>query len=288
MPAVLPKLTERPVNTATLSFLASAAGEHLSRYVDTVMDALVGALAENDCAPSIISDCSILIQGVDDEYGASLILSEILESSKSHDAKTRYAAASLIFTFVEKTPADFLEYYGVLFRELLRLMSEPEGSEILPLAWNSLQLVVKKMDNVELQSHLSSLRQAISFVRKEVDSAGHLPGFGLAKKGINCIVPIFKEGLLSGSVDHKEQTAQCLQEVIEMTDPAALKPSVIGLAGPLIRVLGDRYGPQVKCPLLSTLELLLTRAGPALKAFLPQLQTTFLKVIFEHLSSYTS
>ena len=34
LPAVLPKLTEKPVNTATLSFLASAAGEHLSRYVD--------------------------------------------------------------------------------------------------------------------------------------------------------------------------------------------------------------------------------------------------------------
>lgn len=64
-----------------------------------------------------------------------------------------------------------------------------------------------------------------------------------------------------------------------MTDPSALKPSVVGLAGPLIRMLGDRYGAQVKCPLLSTLELLLTRAGPALKAFLPQLQTTFLKVI---------
>ena len=144
------------------------------------------------------------------------------------------------------------------------------------------------MDNVELQSHLSSLRQALSFVRKEVDENGHLPGFGLPKKGINCIVPIFKEGILSGSPDMKEQSAICLQEVIELTDPAALKPSVIGLAGPLIRVLGDRFGPQVKCPLLSTLELLLSRAGIALKAFLPQLQTTFLKVIllFSYLTSH--
>ena len=146
------------------------------------------------------------------------------------------------------------------------------------IAKTQLTAVVKKMDNVELQSHLSSLRQALSFVRKEVDENGHLPGFGLPKKGINCIVPIFKEGILSGSPDMKEQSAICLQEVIELTEPSALKPSVIGLAGPLIRVLGDRFGPQVKCPLLSTLELLLSRAGIALKAFLPQLQTTFLKV----------
>ena len=286
LPAVLPKLTEKPVNTATLSFLASAAGEHLSRYVDTVMDALIGAVADSDCDSAILADCSILIEAVDDEYGASLILSEILEASKSGDIKKREAATSLIKTFVQKTPADYLEYYGVLFRELIRLMADPAGSATLELAWTSLQTVVKKMDNVELQSHLSSLRQAISFVRKEVDENGHLPGFGLPKKGINCIVPIFKEGILSGSPDMKEQTAICLQEVIELTDPGALKPSVVGLAGPLIRVLGDRYGAQVKCPLLSTLELLLTRAGLALKAFLPQLQTTFLKVGSSAESSY--
>jgi len=156
-------------------------------------------------------------------------------------------------------------------------MAEPDGSVILEIAWDSLSQMVKQFESEELQTHLSSVRQAISFVRRECDSQGHLPGFGLPKKGINCLLPIFKEGILNGYPDQKESTAHCLQEVITMTDPAALKPSVIGLAGPLIRVLGDRYGPQVKCPLLQTLELLLKRNGVALKAFLPQLQTTFLK-----------
>jgi hypothetical protein len=65
---------------------------------------------------------------------------------------------------------------------------------------------------VTLKSHLTSLRQAISIVRKDVDENGHLPGFSLAKKGMNCVVPIFKECILSGSPDMKEQAAICLQE----------------------------------------------------------------------------
>ena len=276
LPAVLPKLTEKPVNTATLSFLASAAGEHLSRYVDQVIAALISALVDNECDDATLQDCSILIEAVDDEHGASLLLDEILESSKSDDPVTRHAAAALIKLFTEKTQAPYEEYYGVLFRELIRLFAEPAGSDILPVAWAALSTMVKLFDSAELQQHLSSVRQALSFVRKHCDSDGHLPGFGLEKKGINCILPIFKEGILHGIPDMKEATAQCLQEVIVMTSPTALKPSVIGLAGPLIRVLGDRYGPMVKCPLLQTLELLLDRNGPALKAFLPQLQTTFL------------
>jgi len=218
-----------------------------------------------------------LIEAVDDEHGASLLLSEIVESSKSDNPVTKQAAACLMKLFIEKTEADYEEYYGVLFREIIRLLSEPAGSPILEICWTALQTMVKTFDSAQLQTHLGSVRQALSFVRKECDSDGHLPGFGLDKKGINCILPIFKEGILGGSADHKESTALCLQEVILMTPPLALKPSVVGLAGPLIRILGDRYGSQVKCPLLQTLELLLKRNGAALKAFLPQLQTTFLK-----------
>ena len=139
LPAVLPKLTEKPVNTATLSFLASAAGEHLSRYVDTVMDALIGALADSDCAQNVLNDCTILIEGVDDEYGASLILSELLEGTKSGDTSVKTAATSLVMTFVQKTEADYMEYYGVLFRELIRIMADPAGSATLEMAWTALQ-----------------------------------------------------------------------------------------------------------------------------------------------------
>ena len=48
---------------------------------------------------------------------------------------------------------------------------------------------------------------------------------------------------------------------------------------PLIRILGDRFPWQVKSAILSTLTIIITKGGIALKPFLPQLQTTFVKCL---------
>ena len=56
----------------------------------------------------------------------------------------------------------------------------------------------------------------------------------------------FRESILNGSPDLKENAAHGLGEVIKLTSPEALKPSVVHITGPLIRILGDRFGANVK------------------------------------------
>lgn len=51
------------------------------------------------------------------------------------------------------------------------------------------------------------------------------------------------------------------------------------LAGPMIRIIGDRLSGEIKAALLHTIGLLIAKAGPGLKPFVPQLQTTFLKCL---------
>lgn len=48
---------------------------------------------------------------------------------------------------------------------------------------------------------------------------------------------------------------------------------------PLIRIIGDRFPWQVKSAILSTLSIIIKKGGMALKPFLPQLQTTFIKCL---------
>ena len=64
-----------------------------------------------------------------------------------------------------------------------------------------------------------------------------------------------------------------------MTSEESLKPFIIPITGPLIRVISDKFQWQVKAAILQTLTIIIAKGGAALKPFLPQLQTTFVKCL---------
>lgn len=72
-------------------------------------------------------------------------------------------------------------------------------------------------------------------------------------------MPIFREAILNGAPEVKEQAAQGLGEVIRLTSAEALQPSVVHITGPLIRILGDRFNWSVKAAVLETLAILLAK-----------------------------
>ena len=78
-------------------------------------------------------------------------------------------------------------------------------------------------------------------------------------QGVTPVLPIFREGILNGPQEVKEQAARLLGEIIQLTSAAALKPSVVHITGPLIRILGDRFNWNVKEAILDTLGLLLQK-----------------------------
>lgn len=127
-------------------------------------------------------------------------------------------------------------------------------------------------------NYVQDIRQAVRFAASDLKGQDLLPGFCLPK-GITPILPIFREAILNGVPEVKEQAAQGLGEVIKLTSATALQPSVVHITGPLIRILGDRFNWSVKAAVLETLAILLGKVGVMLKQFLPQLQTTFLKAL---------
>jgi hypothetical protein len=67
---------------------------------------------------------------------------------------------------------------------------------------------------------------------------------------------------------------------MDLTAPKYLAgPVIVKLTGPLLRVVGDRNPASVKIAILKTLERVLTKGGPTLRAFVPQFQTTFVKAL---------
>lgn len=80
-----------------------------------------------------------------------------------------------------------------------------------------------------------------------------------SSQGIAPVLPIFREGLLNGAAEVKEAAALGLGEVIAVTGAEALKPSVVNITGPLIRILGDRFAWTLKVAVLDTLSMLLVK-----------------------------
>jgi hypothetical protein len=56
-----------------------------------------------------------------------------------------------------------------------------------------------------------------------------------------------------GNADVRETSAFALGNIVDRTCLEALKPFVIQITGPLIRVIGDKFNPNVKTAILKTL-----------------------------------
>jgi hypothetical protein len=94
------------------------------------------------------------------------------------------------------------------------------------------------------------------------------------------LIPIYQRGILYGSPVIREVSASGLGELIDYTSAKFLAgPLIVKMTGPLLRIVGDRNPSNVKVAILQTLGRVLIKGGPALRAFVPQFQTTFVKAL---------
>ena len=94
---------------------------------------------------------------------------------------------------------------------------------------------------------------------------------------------MLKETLFKGSPDEREEAALALTHVIKLSSVQVLttKNNVIQIAGPLIRLISDRFGPSVKMATLDALIELIEKVGSSAKSIFPQLQTSYIKALSE-------
>merc|ERR1719431_1608676 len=185
-----------------------------------------------------------LILSVEDDVGVHVIIDELIAASRNQNPGIRKVSANLLAMFCKESKGEYGQYIQQLFRCAVQLMNDVD-EDVYTGGWEALDALVKHLDPSEQLQHLSSLRQAIKYVKDDVRS-NQLPGFCILKKGITPILPIFREGMLNGPQEVKEQTAAVLGEITSLTSAAAIRPSVVHITGPLIRILGDRFNWTVK------------------------------------------
>lgn len=212
------------------------------------------------------------------------------------NARRRRWGCWLLQMFITRSSrADFGDYITIILKHLLSRVIETDKAVLQAASDALLALSVSSnacctldvlMEHVEfIKNYLASVasdarHRAGSRVEAMYDDKGQflMPMFSLPK-ALEPFLTIFIYGLMNGSNLIRETAADAIGELISMSDPVQLKPYLIKTTGPLIRVVGDRYPSPVKAAILQTLGALLDKGGASLKAFVPQLQTTFVKAL---------
>jgi HEAT repeat protein len=279
MPFLVPKLTSPPINAKALALLSAVAGDALTRHLITILPALLRSLstmaADSDCNEELEAS-KTLVLSVSSEVGVRCVMDELIAARKNPNPGIRKASVVLLQAFCSETRTDYSQHVPRLLIELIQLFGDDEHS-VVTAAWDALNAVIEKLPAADQLACIVHVRQGIKFVKSEFE--GDLPGFCLPKKGIKPLLQILREGVLNGSPEQKEQAASGLGDVITLTSAEALKQHVVQITGPLIRILGDRFSWNVKVAILETLSLVIVKSGVTAKAFVPQLQTTFVKAL---------
>ncbi|KAJ1694352.1 hypothetical protein LUZ63_011050 [Rhynchospora breviuscula] len=286
LPHILPKLVQPPLsafNAHALGALAEVAGPGLSPHIGTVLPALVIAMADEDKeVQSSAKKAAETVVLVVDEEGTEILLSELLRGASDAQAVMRRGSCYLIGYVFKNSKLYLVDEAGDMISTLIVLLSDNDSATV-SAAWEALGRVIGSVPKELLSSYIKVVRDAVSTARdkerrKRKGGSILLPGFCLPK-ALQPILPVFLQGLISGSAETREQAAQGLGELIDVTSEKTLREFVVPITGPLIRIIGDRFPWQVKAAILSTLSIMISKGGIALKPFLPQLQTTFVRCL---------
>lgn len=256
-PVLIPNLISVPIsafNARALASLVTVAGSALNKRLASILSALITSLGmetDEDTIKELQETERALLLSIDNAEGIQTLMMLLFEAIKSEEPTKRASACDILTMFCNETKMDYSRYVSEWIRVLILLLDDRQ-QEVVVSSWNALNSVTKSIRKDELEQFVTPVRRSV----KTVGVPGvDLPGFCLAK-GIGPILPIFLYGLMNGTSEIREQSALGIGDLIQRTSANALKPYVTQITGPLIRIIGDRYPPQVKAAILQTLRFI--------------------------------
>eukprot|EP00943_MAST-04B_sp_MAST-4B-sp1_P000328 g328.t1 len=293
LPYLIPKLI-KPVplgkfQSTAIEAVATVSGSVLHNHVNVLLPAIIESVVHygesNDSESKQMSQKAL--QGVVcsiEDVGVQWTCVELGKHVQNGNPKWRAVGFWTINEFLTNSTTDFSAQLPMLLKDIFNGFFD-EDQTVLVAANTCLATVNKVVDVVELLGHLDFIRQTVSaqvsrlkYGTQGIQEEVLVPGYNIPK-GLAPVVPVYLHGLMYGSTLQREYAAEGIGELVKWSSADSLKRYFVKLTGPLIRVVGDRFPSSVKGAILKTLILLLGKAGVKLRAFLPQLQTTFLKNI---------
>ena len=281
LPNLLPTLLTSPMSTfnaKALASLAEVAGDSINRRLPRILDTLadnIDRCGKNDSEDRAEFETAFdaVFASVDEYDGLNTAMSVMLTMMKSDSHSRRTIAISRLASFFKNASVDFSRYNQDLIRVLLISFDDHDMNVVIN-AHQALADLQSRLRKEEMETLVPSTRQIVS----QIGVAGaDLRGFSIPK-GIQTVLAIFVQGLLNGTPEQRLQAAYGMADMISKTSGESLRLFMTQLAGPLIRVAGER-SIELRIAVMGGLKDLISKIPAVLRPFYPQLQRTFTKAI---------
>ena len=289
-PVLLPDLLSPPLTGNKASALASfieVGGTAVVKASSSIFKALVTAIEEStEVITGGLSDCVVsFMKIVSQSDVVHSVLLNINESFKSDNEARKFAACFLLRSFVDSVDISNLSLYiADWFRILLSLFDSRlpgRSKRLVRTSWEAFGALLSKIKKEDLAEYVSPFKKAVSSLVSDLSGRvavfDSIEAFNLPK-GLP-FLPVLIHGLLYGNVETRIDSVSSMNIVIKFTETENLRPYIIQMTGPLIRIIGEKNIHQLKEAILGTLKLLLTKVPMLLKPFMPQLQRILVKCL---------
>ncbi|TMW63265.1 hypothetical protein Poli38472_002206 [Pythium oligandrum] len=293
LPYLTPRLLTTPVSPAAvkaISRVAQATGPVVHYQIEKIFGCFVPQYVEFlTVNPSFAEEIKLALRDVVlavEDAGTHWLAIEVCKYCEKETVAERALAFFLIAEFCANTTTHYSDQAPVLLRQIVTHLNDSD-EDVVKAASDALKGMNATIRPEEFVKHVDFIRQTINSLVSEArhrrggvgaNSVFLLPGLCIPK-GLEPFLPGYQFALMNGTPEQRQSAAAGLGELVQLSSAAALRPYLIKLTGPLIRIAGDRFPGHVKAAILETLEIILEKGGVALKPFLPQLQTTFVKAL---------
>ncbi len=283
---MVPRLVEPPLSKTdivALGALSEVSGEAIHNYLSKILPPLFRVMhdQEEDVQEATAKALLGVVTAVEED-GIHLLVQQF---NRGFDTpESTYGACVALRLFCKNTDIDFQEQIGGMLATLVPLLADDSSERRVKAAWDALAAVTEKIPKEMAPSYVRPMKDAFTsarerMIRRGAQPSACLPGL-LLPKALSPFLTTYLQGILQGSsAELRELAAEAIGELVLLTDEATLKPFVIQITGPLIRIVGDKFPPHTKTAILRTMGILVDKAGLALRPFIPQLQTTFVKCL---------
>ncbi|KAI9997295.1 hypothetical protein PInf_000735 [Phytophthora infestans] len=294
LPYLIPRLLVTPVTASAaraVSRVAQATGAVIHFQVEKIFATFFSQYVElkegdsdAELAEEIKRSLRDVVLGVE-APGVHWLAIEICKYCESENALDRALAFELVAEFCSHATVPYDDQAPLFLKQIVLHLND-QTDAVVRAASAALKGMNVTIKPEQFAQHLDFIRQSINSMVSDArhrkggvgDGEYLLPGLCIPK-GLEPFLPSYQWALMNGSPELRQSAAAGLGELVELSSAPALRPYLIKLTGPLIRIAGDRFPGHVKAAILQTLEIILTKGGVALKPFLPQLQTTFVKAL---------